>query len=197
MSKEMTPKEAIQMIQDNLTPRTLGILTVEFNVVKKALDRLEQLEIADRNNQNLVKTNVELVNKNLELQKENEWLNEQATSFRRGNIGYSKKVIELEKENQDLKEKAKKYDELCLHNVMGNQSFGDDLIQGILALNKRVIEKNKKQVKVIAWLKNTFEITLDSKVRISDGTDCIQAFPIDLKTNEVIYDLLKEVLESV
>ena len=44
MSKEMTPKEALQMIQDNLTPRTLGILTVEFNVVKKALDRLEQLE---------------------------------------------------------------------------------------------------------------------------------------------------------
>ena len=44
MSKEMTPKEALQMIQDNLTPRVLGILTVEFNVVKKALDRLEQLE---------------------------------------------------------------------------------------------------------------------------------------------------------
>ena len=44
MSKEMTPKEALQIIQDNLTPRTLGILTVEFNVVKNALDRLELLE---------------------------------------------------------------------------------------------------------------------------------------------------------
>lgn len=174
MSKEMPPKEAFEELVSIYNGIQYGIqYDVEdiielFETLNKALDRLEQLEIADRNNQNLVKTNVDLVNKNLELQKE----------------------------NQDLKEKAKKYDELCLHNVMGNQSFGDDLIQGILALNKRVIERNKKQVKVIAWLKNTFEITLDSKVRISDGTDCIQAFPIDLKTNEVIYDLLKEVLEN-
>lgn len=42
MSKEMTPKEALQMIQDNLTPRVLGILTVEFNVVEKALNSLEE-----------------------------------------------------------------------------------------------------------------------------------------------------------
>ena len=40
----MTPKEALNIIQDNLTPRTLGILTVEFNIVKQALDRLEVLE---------------------------------------------------------------------------------------------------------------------------------------------------------
>lgn len=44
MSKEMTPKEALQMIQDNLTPRVLGIFPVEFHIVKEALDRLEQLE---------------------------------------------------------------------------------------------------------------------------------------------------------
>ena len=44
MNKEITPKDALQMIQDNLTPRTLGILTVEFNVVKKALDYFEQLK---------------------------------------------------------------------------------------------------------------------------------------------------------
>lgn len=144
MSKEMTPKESLQMIKDNITPRTLGILTVEFNIVEKALDRLEQLEIADRNNQNLVKTNVELVNKNLELQKENQDLNAFADAY------------------------ANAREELLI--------------------------KNQNLEKVIAWLKNTFEIILDSKVRISDGTDCIQAFPIDLKTNEVIYDLLKEVL---
>lgn len=44
MSKEMTPKEALQMIQDNLTPRVLGIFPVEFHIVKEALDRLELLE---------------------------------------------------------------------------------------------------------------------------------------------------------
>ena len=43
-------------------------------IIKQDLERKEQLEIADRNNQNLVKTNVDLVNKNLELQKENQEL---------------------------------------------------------------------------------------------------------------------------
>lgn len=56
---------------------------------------------------------------------------------------------ELINENQELKEKAQKYDELCKHNVMESQSFGDDLIQGILALNKRVIERNKKLNKAL------------------------------------------------
>ena len=134
MSKEMTPKEALQMIQDNLTPRVLGILTVEFNVVKKALDRLELLE----------------------------------------------------KENQELKELIKEYKRF--------KELANQVIEKFQIGNKNLIEENEKYKKVIAWLKNTFEITLDSKVRISDGTDCIQAFPIDLKTNEVIYDLLKEVL---
>ena len=112
MSKEMTPKDAIQIIQDNLTPRTLGILTVEFNVVKKALDRLEQLEIADRNNQNLVKTNVELVNKNLELQKENQDLKEdlRLTTIERNvceNIyeALEEKYFKLEKVIDILKDK--------------------------------------------------------------------------------------------
>lgn len=136
MSKEMTPKDALQMIQDNLTPRVLGILTVEFNVVKKALDRLEQLE----------------------------------------------------KENQELKELIKEYK---LFKELANQ-----VIEKFQISNKNLTEENEKYKKVIAWLKNTFEITLDSKLRISDGTDCIQAFPIDLKTNEVIYDLLKEYLTN-
>lgn len=57
-------------------------------------------------------------------------------------------------------------------------------------------QENEKLKKVVDWIKHTFEITLDSKVRISDGIDCIQAFPIDLKTNEVIYELLKEVLDE-
>lgn len=44
MSKGITPKEALQMIQDNLTPRVLGIFPVEFHIVKEALDRSEELE---------------------------------------------------------------------------------------------------------------------------------------------------------
>lgn len=130
MSKEMTPKEALQMIQDNLTPRVLGIFPVEFHIVKEALDRLKEIN---------------------EVWHENEPM-----------------------ESVDINGKH---------------------LQELYDFINKLTEENEKYKKVIAWLKNTFEIILDSKVRISDGTDCIQAFPIDLKTNEVIYDLLKEVLK--
>lgn len=55
MSKEMTPKEALQMIQDNLTPRVLGIFPVEFHIVKEALYRLEQLEKENQDLKELIK----------------------------------------------------------------------------------------------------------------------------------------------
>lgn len=84
------------------------------------------------------------------------------------------RIKQLEKENQELKE--------------------------LQELNKQGLwnlkQENQKLKNAIDWLKHTFEITLDSKVRISDGIDCIQAFPIDMKNNEVIYELLKEVLED-
>ena len=94
---------------------------------------------------------------------------------------------QLDKENQELKELIKEYK---LFKELPNQ-----VIEKFQSSNKNLTEENEKYKKVITWLKNTFEIILDSKVRISDGTDCIQAFAIDLKTNEVIYDLLKEFLQ--
>lgn len=63
MSKEMTPKESLQIIQDNLTPRTLAILTVEFNIVEQALDRLEQLKKEISNQSNLIERLNRLVEK--------------------------------------------------------------------------------------------------------------------------------------
>lgn len=71
MSKEMTPKEALQMIQDNLTPRTLGILPVEFHIVKEALERLEQLE---KENQDLKDNETIVSNYAFNLIQENEKL---------------------------------------------------------------------------------------------------------------------------
>ena len=100
-----------------------------------------------------------------------------------------KQIKQLEKENQWLKELIKEYKRL--------KELANQVIEKFQIGKKNLTEENEKYKKVITWLKNTFEITLDSKVRISDGTDCIQAFPIDLKTNEVIYDLLKEMLENV
>lgn len=78
---------------------------------------------------------------------------------------------ELKKENQELR-------------VKGKELLNDF---------RETLEIAKKYKRVIDWLKNTFEITLDSKLRISDEIDCIQAFPIDIDKNVVVYDLLKEV----
>lgn len=76
MSKEMTPKDALQIILDNLTPRVLGIFPVEFHIVKEALDRLELLE---KNNQEIEKL----------------YLNE--------NKHWCETIDSLRKENQELK----------------------------------------------------------------------------------------------
>lgn len=94
---------------------------------------------------------------------------------------------QLEKENQELKEKAQKYDELCKHNVMESQSFGDDLIQGILALNKRIIESNKKLKKAINILKDNLWLVENGNYRLSvNGSHDYQ----ELSQQE--YELLKE-----
>ena len=44
--------------------------------IKQDLDRLEQLEIADKNNEGLVRENVELINRNLKLQDDYQKLKE-------------------------------------------------------------------------------------------------------------------------
>ena len=113
--------------------------------------------------------------------------------------------LELQKENQELKEKISKFEKPILYMCRDRRSRELERLRLLELVNTynvpillndfETVKELEKIEKVIAWLKNTFEITLDSKLRISDGTDCIQAFPIDLKTNEVIYDLLKEVLE--
>jgi uncharacterized protein (DUF3084 family) len=86
-------------------------------IIKQDLERKEQLEIADRNNQNLVKTNVDLVNKNLDLQKEITELKDQLSYFKEEGENWqsayewsqAKNSIlkleneELKKENQKLK----------------------------------------------------------------------------------------------
>lgn len=101
------------------------------------------------------------------------------------------KCCELEKENQELKEKAQKYDELCKHNVMESQSFGDDLIQGILALNKRVIERNKRFLKALdkacemIAICPPFDVNVEECEKVeNECKDCWKRY------------LLKEVLEN-
>ena len=157
MSKEMTPKEALDELCDLATPNgdCLNYVIGLSGIILKALDRLELLE----------------------------------------------------KENKEQQEKISKFEKPILYMCLTRQSRELERLRLLELVNTynvpillndfETVKELEKLKKVIAWLKNTFEITLDSKVRISDGTDCIQAFPIDLKTNEVLYDLLKEMLENV
>lgn len=167
----MITKEALQIIQDNLTPRTLGILTVEFNIVEKALDRLEQLEKENRKWREIVGCDLcEALGREILLEE---------------NKKHKKIIDDLKLENSNLK-----------HSIDEKNEIICDLEEEVKNTASFYMSKCEKFEKVIEFLKEQFKITLDSKLRISDGVDCIQAFPLLMKSNEVIYDLLKEVLEN-
>ena len=76
----LTSEFAIEKIRSCLSKNNVSI--EEYKQLEQDLERKEQLEIADRNNQNLVKTNVDLVNKNLDLQKENNELKDQLSHLK-------------------------------------------------------------------------------------------------------------------
>ena len=78
-----------------------------YQTIKQDLECKEQLEIADRNNQNLVKTNVDLVNKNLELQKENQELKSKLSAIEFWNERYIEHNDKLKKAIEILKDKMR------------------------------------------------------------------------------------------
>lgn len=60
-------------------------------------------------------------------------------------------------------------------------------------------KENAKLKKVIDFLKINFDISLDSKLRISDESECVQTFVTCLPENTAIdemFEALKEVLEN-
>lgn len=68
-----------------------------------------------------------------------------------------------------------------------------------LAKDELCFEKRcEKLEKFIDFLKLNFDISLDSKLRISDGSECVQTFIIDLPKNTTIdemFEIIEEVLE--
>lgn len=60
-------------------------------------------------------------------------------------------------------------------------------------------KENAKLKKVIDFLKLNFDISLDSKLRISDESECVQTFVTYLPENTTIdemFKVLREVLED-
>ena len=61
------------------------------------------------------------------------------------------------------------------------------------------LDRLEKLEKVVDFLKLNFDISLDSKLRISDGSECVQTFITYLPENTTIDEMfktLKDVLEN-
>ena len=73
------------------------------------------------------------------------------------------------------------------------------IINKDLKLLEELKKENTKLKKVIDFLKINFDISLDSKLRISDESECVQTFVTCLPENTTIdemFEALKEVLEN-
>ena len=63
--------------------------------------------------------------------------------------------------------------------------------------NQELKEENSRFKKVIDFLKLNFNISLDSKLRIDDGSECVQTFLVHLPENTTIdemFEIIPEVL---
>lgn len=89
------------------------IFETEYDIIKKDLDRLEKLEIANKNNEGLVRENVELINKNLELGKENQELRLFANKLNNTNFILSGELADAEKYKQALEKACERLDDDC------------------------------------------------------------------------------------
>lgn len=99
---------------------------------------------------------------------------------------YSLRCEILEQEKQNLKEQHEKdFEIICKQAYLLNNKH----------IDRPFIEKYQK---FIDFLKLNFDISLDSKLRISDGNECVQTFIIDLPKNTTIdemFEIIEEVLE--
>lgn len=74
------------------------------SILLKNLNRLEALEIANKNNEGLVRENVKLINRNLKLQDENQKLKEQIDELETRDAFGISIIDNLQKENEELKQ---------------------------------------------------------------------------------------------
>lgn len=108
----MTSKEALQQImtiygETNSLEGTYDL----FKKIKKDLERLQELEVANRNNENVIADSVKLLNRNLELQSRLETLEKENKELWENIENYNHKFAEVERKKCDLileNEKLKK-----------------------------------------------------------------------------------------
>lgn len=181
MSKEMTSEEALQIIQDNITPRTLAILTVEFNIVEKALDRLEVLENENKKWHEIVGCDLcDALGREILLEE---------------NKKLKKAIDDLKLENSNLKHSIDEKNEIIgdlEEEVKDTASFYMSKCEKF----EKVIEIIKSKNVDIFFLRNNSEFDLEKynyEIKNNNMQYCYKdCLPLTQEKN----DLLKEVLEN-
>lgn len=100
--QDISTEEAIKRIRKTFNKYNVGFLT--YLVIKQDLEKLEQLEIANKNNEGLVRENVDLINRNLKLQDKNKELKETIDDMQRDYDSLDFEQAELYKEIAKLKQ---------------------------------------------------------------------------------------------
>ena len=77
-----------------------------------------------------------------------------------------------------------------------NNQWVKNVLKGLKECQKD-LERLEKLEKVIDFLKLNFDISLDSKLRISDGSECVQTFITYLPENTTIDEMFKALREVV
>lgn len=110
----MSSKEALEIIELILNNHS-NMLEVNdkrnecLNVIKQDIERLEKLEIENRNNEKVIKDSVKLINKNLELKERLEVLEIENEQLKGNEDIVSNYAYGLKEENEKLK-KAIEYE---------------------------------------------------------------------------------------
>ena len=98
--QDISTEEAIKRIRKTFNKYNVGFLT--YLVIKQDLEKLEQLEIANKNNEGLVRENADLINRNLKLQDENQELKTKVAVLEGVNQAFRETAIECNKLKQAI-----------------------------------------------------------------------------------------------
>lgn len=170
-----------------------------FKLLKEELDKKQEMQKLDQNIIDTLNSALQVEkNENQRLRKIIESNNEEIRELKFETL-YLKDIRDFSrnKTKYDLyKTSEKVIDQLRIEIDRLNEEVEEEMhnYQDMGRLYHKTATRCDKLEKVITFLKDTFEITLDSKLRISDGIDCVQAFPLNLSTHEIVYDDVKEVL---
>ena len=114
----------------------------DYNIIKQALERLERLEIENRNNEKVIADGVKLMNRNLELQSRLETLEKE-------NIELQLQLEQLENSAKIRTQQADEYATTLKEKYLDLKQENQDLWQQIENYNHKFAEVERKKADLI------------------------------------------------